>query len=275
MSRLFITGVSPVTLDDVTSGFNIGLNVSTEAEFNEMLGFTQNDVAGMLDYYKQHKNIPYPAANLMDIMNTWYNNYCFAGRAETRLFNSDMVLYFIGKCVRTEHIPDELIDHNVRIDYRKLRHLVMIDSEKGKLPNGNFDRLKQIIEKGTIRTNKIVDSFPVEQLTDTQNFISLLFYFGLLTIKGLEYEQPVLQIPNETVKQLYFDYIQSVYRETGIFSIDLYEYEELMLEMAYKGNWKPLFKYLAGHMTESMSLRDLITGEKSIQAFLNVYLALT
>ncbi|MCP5048898.1 MAG: hypothetical protein GY940_17135, partial [bacterium] len=149
------------------------------------------------------------------------------------------------------------------------------DSEKGRLPNGNFDRLKQIIEKGEVRSNGIVEGFPVDKMTHTKNFLSLLFYLGLLTIKGIQGEELVLMIPNETVRRLYYDYISEAYEDTGTFSMDLYDYERLMHAMAYQGEWERLFQFIAGHMKESMSLRDLITGEKSIQAFLNVYLGLS
>ncbi|MCP5104578.1 MAG: AAA family ATPase [bacterium] len=275
ISRLFITGVSPVTLDDVTSGFNIGKNISIEPKFNEMLGFTENDVIEMIEYYRGHGLIKHPTPYLMEIMNAWYNNYVFSKNSETTLFNSDMVLYFIDLYKNYSEVPDNLIDRNVRIDYGKLRHLIILDSEKGKLPNGNFSRLKEIIEKGEIKSKEIVEGFPVEKITHTKNFLSLLFYFGLLTVKGVEAGEVLLQIPNETVRQLFYDYISEAYEETGTFSLDWYHYDRLMHAMAYEGKWKPLFEYISKRMKESMSLRDLITGEKSIQAFLTVYLGLS
>lgn len=275
ISRLFITGVSPVTLDDVTSGFNIGRNISIKPDFNEMLGFTRDDVIEMIEYYRANGWITHPTDYLRDIMNDWYNNYVFSKTSKTTLFNSDMVLYFINEYKDNFEVPENLIDRNVRIDYGKLRHLIIIDSEKGKLPNGNFGRLKEIIEKGEIKSKEIVEGFSIEKITHTKNFLSLLFYFGLLTIKGVEEGELLLQIPNETVRQLYYDYISEAYEETGTFSLDWYNYDRLMHAMAYEGEWKPLFEYIARRMNESLSLRDLITGEKSIQAFLNVYLGLS
>jgi hypothetical protein len=274
ISRLFITGVSPVTMDDVTSGFNIGKNISIEADFNRMLGFTLKDVAEMIEYYRQNGLIEQPAEYLLDIMNPWYNNYLFSKKSKTTLFNSDMVLYFIDKCIRTHNIPDQLIDQNVRIDYGKLRYFITIDSDKGRATNGNFNRLREIIEKGEIDSPELIESFSVEKLADTKNFLSLLFYFGLLTVKKSDQEEPVLKIPNETVKRLFYDYINEAYEETETFAIDCYDYSRLVRGMAYRGEWKPLFDYLAQRMQESMSLRDLIRGEASIKAFLNVYLGL-
>ncbi|MCP5053142.1 MAG: hypothetical protein GY940_38600, partial [bacterium] len=73
---------------------------------------------------------------------------------------------------------------------------------------------------------------------------------------------------------MYYDYIARVYRETGVFAMDLSAYSDLMTDMAYDGKWEPLVRFITDRMQESMSLRDLITGEKSIQTFLNVYLGL-
>jgi hypothetical protein len=274
ISRLFITGVSPVTMDDVTSGFNIGKNISLEDDFNRMLGFTLADVVDMIEYYRQNGLIEQPTEYLLEIMNPWYNNYLFSIKSNTTLFNTDMVLYFIDKCIRTHNIPDQLIDQNVRIDYGKLKHFITIDKDNARVTNGNFNRLKEIIEKGEIDSPELIESFPVEKMSHTKNFLSLLYYFGLLTIKKTSEAEPVLKIPNETVRRLFYDYINEAYEVTETFSIDWYEYSRLVRGMAYKGEWKLLFEYLSRRMKESTSLRDLIQGEASVKSFLNVYLGL-
>ncbi|NIM15978.1 MAG: AAA family ATPase [Candidatus Aminicenantes bacterium] len=277
-TRLFLTGVSPVTLDDVTSGFNIGENVSLDSTFNQMLGFTREDAREMLNYYKTAGLIKHHCDDLMEIIDRWYGNYLFSEHSSPgdKLYNPDMVLYFLKEYFKIQSIPDDLIDRNVRIDYGKLRHLIIVDSGKGKppAPNGNFNRLKEIIEKGGT-SSKLVKGFPLEELVDAKNFISLLFYLGLLTIESPEKDKIRLKIPNETVKRLYYDYIEKGYRETDIFDLDLSKYSDLISDMAYDGKWEPFFKLITSRMQESMSLRDLITGEKSIQAFLNVYLGLS
>ncbi|HLP45902.1 MAG TPA: AAA family ATPase [Candidatus Deferrimicrobium sp.] len=276
ITRLFITGVSPVTLDDVTSGFNIGTNVSLEPGLNRMLGFTRDDVAKMIDYYRANDTITHSTEYILEIMTEWYGNYLFSKKDIVDLYNPDMVLYFINKYMLGQGIPDELIDRNVRMDYGKLRHLIILDRGEAKTTNGNFSRLKQIIEEEEIISN-LVTGFPIEKMTHTDNFLSLLFYFGLLSIKkkAVQDEELVLQIPNETIRRLFYAYIKEGYEETGVFSLDLYTYNRLMHGMAVRGEWEPLFNYICGLLRESMSLRDLITGEKSIQAFLNVYLGLS
>jgi hypothetical protein len=255
-TRLFLTGISPITLDDVTSGFNIAENISLNPSYNQMLGFTETDVRKMLNYYQSFGSIKHDCDELMEIINEWYGNYLFSEEDDTRLFNPYMVLYFVNHYLKRKKPPKNLIDRNVRIDYGKLRHLILVDLGKKKTTNGNFDRLKEIIEKGET-SSEIEEAFPLEELTDRENFISLLFYFGLLT------------------RRLYYNYIKNAYEEIDIFALDVYTYNNLMKAMAVKGEWKPLFDYITNRMQESMSLRDLITGEKSIQAFLNVYLGLS
>ncbi|MGE5340990.1 MAG: AAA family ATPase [Candidatus Omnitrophota bacterium] len=276
VTRLFITGVSPVTMDDVTSGFNIGDNISLAPVLNSMIGFTRSEVREMLDYYHNVDYLKHEPGFLLEMLEKWYGNYNFSEYSPDgeRLFNSDMILYFFKEYFRIQHIPDELVDRNVRIDYGKLRHLIVLDRGDTKTTNGNFSKLKEIIEEGG--TSSIISrGFPLEEMMNANNFKSLLYYFGLLTIKGAERDKLRLEIPNETVRRLYYDYIKDAYRETGVFALDLSKYEDLMTNMAYDGEWQPLFDYLSGRIRESMSLRDLITGEKSIQAFLNVYLGLS
>jgi hypothetical protein len=276
ISRSFITGVSPITMDDVTSGYNIGENVSLDALFNQMLGFTRIDVTAMIDYYRSAGLIKHDTGYLMEIIDQWYGNYLFSEHSldRERLHNPDMVLYFLKEYFKIQSIPGDLIDSNVRIDYGKLKHLIVVDRGKTKITNGNFSKLKEIVGKGET-LSKVSRAFPLERLMDPENFESLLFYLGLLTIKGPEKNKLRLEIPNETVKRLYYSYIEEAYRDTGIFNLDLDRYANLMTDMAYDGKWRPLLEFITGRMKESLSLRDLITGEKSIQAFLNVYLGLS
>lgn len=232
----------------------------------------------MVNYYRDAGLIANKPGDLMEIFDYWYGNYLFSDYApgDQRLYNSDMILYFLMEYMTRQSMPKELIDRNVRMDYGKLRHLIIIDKGKNELPstNGNFSKLKQIIEDGGT-TAAINTGFPVEQLAQPHNFKSLLFYFGLLTIKGPERDRLRLVIPNETIRRLYYDYMESAYRETGVFALDLSTYADLMSDMAYDGKWLPLFQFITDKMAESLSLRDLITGEKSIQTFLNVYLGLS
>jgi len=281
ISRLFMTGVSPIALDDVTSGFNIAGNISLHSDINEIMGFTQGEVETLIEYYRQTGKIRHSTPELLEMMGRWYNHYRFSLHSTREVFNTVHVLYFLKEYLVDSQIPGTLIDNNARMDYLKLRYLIISDKKSTPPPpalphtNGNFSKLRQIMENDAIHST-IVDRFPIAKLTHPENFISLLYYFGLLTITGSDEEhKAILKIPNEAVKRLYYDYIKETYEETGILTIDLSRYEAAMKEMAFSGKWKPLIAYLVDQMEISMGLRDLITGEKGIQAFLNVYLGLS
>ncbi|MDQ1349984.1 MAG: hypothetical protein QG657_285 [Acidobacteriota bacterium] len=277
ISRLFMSGVSPVTMDDVTSGFNIADNISLDSDINEIMGFTKPEVETMIDYYRQTGKILQSTPELLEIMSQWYNHYRFSIYAEREVFNTVHVLYFLKGYLKESHIPGILIDRNARFDYQKLRHLIIIDKKgtpAAPLFNGNFSQLRQILETGQVITN-IQSGFPAEELIKPGNFLSLLFYFGLLTIKGTTPTlQTVLSIPNEFVKRLFYDFIKDTYEDTKIFSLDMTAYSNLLEDFAISGKWQPLIEFIAGRMEASLSLRDLMTGEKAHQVFWNVYLGL-
>ncbi len=264
LARLFITGVSPVTMDDVTSGFNIGTNITLQPQFNELLGFTEADVSDLLTYYQSHGLLsPAGLDDTLTLMREWYDNYRFAFDAETTLFNTDMVLYFVRNLIETGQFPRDMIDGNVRIDYGKLRHLVILD----KRLNGNFSYLRQIIE--TERTPATVaNSFPVVALTEPENFVSLLFYFGLLSYA----DAGQLAIPNQTVRQLMYSYLRAGYRDGNIFQMNVQQLADYIRDMAYQGDWRPVFEFLAAEVKKQTTIRDYLKGEKVIQTFLLAYL---
>lgn len=135
IERVFITGVSPVTLDDLTSGFNIGTNYSLAYSFNEMAGFTEQEVREMLTYYSQYYEFNHTIDELIEIMKPYYDNYCFSEEAygETTMYNSNMVLYFLFKYIDNGcRIPGKMLEENIRVDYNKLRMLIRKDKEFGQ-----------------------------------------------------------------------------------------------------------------------------------------------
>ena len=274
ISRLFMTGVSPVTMDDVTSGFNIGTNISLHSDLNEIMGFTKEEVETMIEYYRQTGKIRHSTPELIDIMNQWYNHYRFSIYAEQDLFNTVHVLYFLAEYMVDSQIPYNLIDRNAMFDYKKLRHLIIIDKKGTPMVNGNFSQLQQILETGQAITH-IQPGFPAVELTKPGNFLSLLFYFGLLTInKTTLTGQTVLTIPNEFVKRLFYDFIKDTYEDINIFSLDMFKYANLLEDFAISGKWQPLIEFIAGRMEASLGIRDLIDREKALQVFWNVYLGL-
>ena len=269
IDRLFITGVSPVTMDDVTSGFNIGTNISLHPDFNEVVGFTEAEVRRLVEIYRERGVFDQDVATAMGIMGEWYNGYRFATGAATDLYNTDMVLYYLKHSMPNRGVPEYLIDTNVRIDYGKLRHLLVV----GRQLNGNFDLLRRIIGEERVDT-RIQPSFPLKQLADEENFLSLLHYFGLLSIRGGYEVMPRLAIPNQTVKRLMYGYLRDAFRDVEVFRVNLFRFEQLMLRMATDGEWRAVLEFLSEAIARQTGIRDYIGGEKVIQGFLAAYLSI-
>ncbi|MBF0352994.1 MAG: AAA family ATPase [SAR324 cluster bacterium] len=269
LKRLFITGVSPVTMDDVTSGFNIGSNLSLSPSLNAMVGFTREEVLEMLDYYQREGAFVQDRDETMDIFDEWYDGYQFAPGQRDSLYNTDMVVYYMRDCIQTGQPPYELLDQNIRIDYGKLRHLLLVSRQL----NGNFDLLKNIMDTGQA-LSPIHTSFPLEHLTIPDNFMSLLYFFGLLTIEAEEMGDFHLKIPNRTIGLLMYEYLREAWRDVGTFRVELWKLRSLVRDMAWKGDWEPFFDFLAGAVAAQTSIRDYMKGEKVIQGFLLAYLHL-
>ena len=270
LERLFVTGVSPVTLDDVTSGFNIGRNVSLHPDFNELLGFTEPEVLGLLRTCRDHGAFSQDVDAAMGVMREWYNGYRFAAGAETDVYNTDMVLYYLNESMPNRPVPDDLIDLNVRVDYGKLRHLLVV----GRQLNGNFDLLRQVIGEETVET-PVQPGFPLERLDQPENFLSLLHYFGLLSIRGAVGGVPRLAIPNQTVRRLLYGYLRDAYRDVEVFSVNLFTFDRLLRRMANEGAWEPVVAFLRDAIAAQTGVRDYMGGEKVIQGFLAAYLSVT
>ena len=273
VERLFITGVSPITMDDVTSGFNIGTNISMLPQFNNIIGFSEGEVREMIAYYKDEGSLPEDVTvdGLVKIMKPWYDNYCFSSRKlEERMFNSDMTLYFLNSYLQQQLPPEMMVDNNIRTDYNKLRHLVQIDKTFG----ANASVIQQIVAEGST-TAQIATSFPAEKMTDTENFKSLLFYFGMLSIQGTDFGSAILGIPNLTVREQLYTYLVEAYREAKMFDLDLSSFSGLVKEMALRGEWEPVFRFFAQELKRQSAIREFIEGEAHVKGFLLAYLGLT
>ena len=270
--RIFLTGVSPVTLDDLTSGFNIGWNVSMAPELDKMLGFSTEDVRQMFLYYKEVGMLP---ANcdieaMITEMKPWYDNYCFAKEcleSDIRVFNCDMVLYYLRNYVSYKRSPEIMLDPNTKTDYKKLNMLIQLD----KLDGNRKGVMMEIIEKGEIAAT-LVPSFSAKEMTDPETFPSLLFYYGMLTIKGTRGSRLILGIPNNNVRKQYYNYILNELSKHRAVNISrLRDYFDLM---SFDGQWREGFQYMADCYKQLSSVRDSIEGERNIQGFFLAYLSL-
>lgn len=270
--RIFMTGVSPVTLDDLTSGFNIGWHLSMNPKFDKMLGFSTEDVRAMLLYYKEVGMLP--AESDVEVMLTemkpWYDNYCFAKeclKQDACVFNCDMVLYYIRQYMDSGHSPERMVDPNTKTDYNKLKKLLQLD----RLDGDRRGVIRRIVEEGQIIT-EVEESFPAKDLTNPNIFPSLLFYYGMLTIKGTYGSQLILCIPNNNVRKQYYEYLLEGYNEYS--GIRISSLLTLFTRMSFDGQWREALQYIADAYKNLSSVRDSIEGERSIQGFFMAYLSL-
>lgn len=264
IARIFVTGVSPVTLDDLTSGFNIGTNYTLSAQFNAMTGFTEDEVKDMLTYYGTQYHFNHSINELIGIMRPWYDNYCFSIKksGKQKMYNSNMVLYFIDNYIQNDcEIPDRMIDDNIRTDYNKLRMLIRHDKEFAH----DASIIQTLVKDGYI-TGELKTGFPAEQIGNPDNFVSLLFYFGMLTVDGSYKGKNKFIIPNEVVREQLYRYLLDTYNENSL-SYDDYHKGELESQLAYDGNWKPYFQYIADTLHKFASQRDKQKGEYFVHGF--------
>lgn len=148
-TRIFMTGVSPVTLDDLTSGFNVGWHISTNPKFNQMLGFSTEEVREMFEYFKSFGKVrsDCDVETVIAEMKPWYDNYCFSEDAlqtQSKVFNCDMVLYFLRNYAETGEAPKQMIDPNTKTDYNKMKKLLQLD----KLDGNRKGVIYEIAERG-------------------------------------------------------------------------------------------------------------------------------
>ena len=271
--RIFLTGVSPVTLDDLTSGFNIGMNISTSANFDKMLGFSTNDVREMFSYYQSVGELPKDKdiEEMIEEIKPWYDNYCFSPKClddGNRVFNSDMVLYYLYNYISSGEPPKEMVDPNTKTDYNKLLKLISIDKNQGTKDSVLMD----VAQKGEIKATISSSFSALEMLTDPDVFPSLLFYYGMLTIKGSYGSQLILGIPNNNVRKQYYGYLQKNYSNRC--NINLTKLTSGFNDMALNGEWRETLQYMAEQYATLSSFRDCIEGERNIQGFFLAYLNL-
>ena len=264
IKRCFVTGVSPVTMDDLTSGFNIGTNYSLSPEFNEMTGFNGEEVRAMLDYYATTCQFHHSTDELIEAMKPWYDNYCFAEQSygSTTMYNSNMVLYFVDNYIRNGgYMPRNMVEENIRVDYNKLRMLIRKDKEFAH----DASTIQTLVQQGYV-TGELKTGFPAETVAEPDNFTSLLFYFGMLTISGTLEGETKLTIPNQVVREQLYSYLLDTYNEADL-RFDNWEKGKLASAMAYRGDWKAYFDYIAECLHRYSSQRDKQKGKAYVHGF--------
>jgi len=262
IKRMFITGVTPMTMYDVTSGFNIGDNISLNPNFHNLVGINNKELELTLEYFIKDKID-------MTILKEWYNSYQFSEDNKEKIYNTDMILYFIKQFLISHKLPNEMIDINVRSDYSKLSNIIYTN----KKLNGNFNTLQTLIGGKSISLSNLIQDFSALNLYKEDNFKSFLFYLGLVSIKDRKLRLN-LKIPNETVKRIDIDFLTNALEFEKIFEINTSKLSDLLAEFALQGDIE-VFRYLAKMIKENTGIRDYIQTEQTIKSMYLAYLSLT
>ncbi len=263
ITNIFLTGVSPMTLDDVTSGFNIAENISLRPQLATLCGFTHDDIRTCLDYYAAAGQFPLDREKAFSLITDWYDHYRFSEDVDSQVTNPALFMSFLSETSSVGHFPREMVDENLRTDYYKLRHLVITN---GRL-NGKFHTLEAVVAEGRV-TTKLIRSFREETLTKPESFLSLLYYYGMVTI-GKEFRGNVeLVIPNQTMRQFVADFLRHGYADACQVNPRAAELANALSDMAFDGTWRPAVELAAQALRETISARDLLDGEKTVQAAL-------
>ena len=269
VTRLFVTGVTPVTMDDVTSGFNIASNISLNPAFATLTGFTHGDLRAMLAYYRAHAGFAFDEATVFETMRRWYDNYRFSpetgpdGKEPPHVANPTLVLYYMQYFLQNHKPQPELVDRNLRTDYMKIRHVIT----EGRKINGNFHRLEDLLARlGATATLR--DSFQAKELGVADNFVSFLFYNGLVTVTGERMGRSALGIPNLTVGEFLHDFVPKAYQDLNGIDPRLFDVANAMTDFAETGDWRAPLETAASVVSRYWKVRDAVEGERVVQTAL-------
>ena len=248
VNRIFITGVAPITLDSLTSGFNIGSDKTQNDAFNEMMGFTEEELKELM---KEQNISKEEQEEILPIMKENYDGYRFSLYGKEKMYNSNMCLYFLNSYLENRRIPNQLIDVNIASDYTKLGK--MLDLCKGE----ERERVIEQTVSGEGIVSEITQKFnPAMEFTET-DLVSMLYYLGYLTIAGEVFEKPELKIPNRVMKEIYSDYFLQILSKTAELRINENEYNEMLREIALEGKIDKIVEKLEKYL-KNLSNRDYI-----------------
>jgi len=269
VQKLFITGVTPITLDSITSGFNIGKNITTAIDFHEMIGFTEEEVASIMRPLSEESGLP--LEQIMEDMRKWYNGYRFNKFAETKIYNSDMVLYFATEFARAKQYryPEEMIDVNIASDYTKIAKMFDVKNRKQ-----NYKILDQLLINDEV-VSGLTAQYNFGKEYTQENFVSLLFYLGFVSISGFILDDMIFSPPNYVIRRLYYEFFVELIRKENNFEFNIVDVKDTIKKLAVQNEIKP-FVSLMEEALSALSNRDYIKfDEKYLKVLFVAYFNLS
>ncbi|MBF0449693.1 MAG: AAA family ATPase [Candidatus Magnetomorum sp.] len=241
----FGTGITPITLDSMTSGFNITKNFSTQKSLHDMLGFTHQEVEQLVSSILPNQN----HAALMQEIKQLYNGYLFSRHASESIYNPDMVLYYLNEFQKNDIPPDELIDTNIASDYGKIKKLFALQE-----PFRNSLVLEELMALNQTRAF-LTRQFSFERDFNRNDFVSLLFYLGLVSIKSAFLNQLNFSIPNYVIKELYREFFLYFIKNQNKLDFDTVSVSDALIKLAESNTIEP-FLDIIDNALKTLSNQD-------------------
>ena len=271
--KVFMTGTSPVTLDDLTSGYNIATHITLDPAFNSMLGFTTAEVREIIAYYQENGLLSgFDPEKIISDMALWYDGYCFSEDAFSNgdhVFNSYMVTEYLSKFAQNRKPPKNMLVENTLIDYEKLKRLMEMDQ---LIKRNTRESIIDNLIAGTPCNRPVAVSFPAKFLNDVDFFPGYLFYLGMLTVRGVKGGAPLLDIPNQNVRMQYYGYLQRRVKDTLAEDVSS-KLAEAFDEAGFSGNIKTLVDVIMDYYDRYSGNRQLKLREGLFQAFFLAFMS--
>ena len=266
IDRIFFTGVNPFTLDSLTSGFNISTNLTLNPKLEDMMGFNEEETRALFDGFGTSGQ---EFDDLLPVLKSNYDGYRFSKNAQGTLYNSDMVLYFAKDYIEQKTIPDNLIDENIASSYAKIKRFIELGDKEE-----NLSFIRDLIEDKDC-SMALTTKFEISHRFTSDDFKSLFFYMGLVTITGYELNVYKIKIPNYVIREVYYSFFESILNEAGQYRIDSTHIATSVISLAKHGDIGPLIKITETSL-QKLSNRDLIKfDEKYVKLIMLTYLFLS
>ncbi len=253
IDRVFITGVSPIVLGDITSGYNVGENIYLYSEFNDLCGFTEAEISAVLTQLAA-EGVPWSAAEALKTMRTFYNGYCFdeqASQESARIYNPTLSLYFFKYLHTRQRYPQEMLDDNLAMDRAKLRYIAGLPKGEELLTQA-LSTPEGVIIPRLARRFGLADMLSARK--DAAFMASLLYFFGILTLNGTAtFNQTILRIPNLVARSLYVERLQELWLPDVD---DLAELRQVAQDFCLSGEIAPLCQFIEQRYFPMLSNRD-------------------
>ena len=251
VDRIFITGVAPITLDSTTSGFNIARDITKNIEFNDMLGFSKEDVKYLMEELEIEEKVQ---VKLMPIIKANYDGYVFSNMIKEnikkyKMYNPNMTLYFLSRYMEQKEVPQELVDVNIISDYSKIEGFMDLCKNMNKI-----GILEKIVSGAPIES-ELTEKFNAEIEFGEKELISLLYYLGYLTIVDKGYSKCKFKIPNDVIRKIYTEYFLTYISKKAEIQTDDIDTEEINREILEEGKIDKAIEIL-GKYLKALSNRD-------------------